>query len=75
MSKYKGTVTTGPRNKAIPYVVSFYVEFYKEVKVSAQDEEEAVKLAEERLKQKQRGNWHQGYHLGDIELIKVQERL
>jgi len=75
MSKYKGTVTSGPRNKAIPYLVSFYVEFYREVKVSAKDEQEAAKLAEERIKQKQKGLVWQRYHLGDIELIDVKERL
>ena len=51
------------------------MQFFETIRKFPEHKEEAVKLAEERLKQKQKGQVWQGYHLGDIELIDVKEKL
>jgi len=56
------------------YKVSMIVEYYKEMKVSAVSKEEAIALAEERVRARQKNLYAGGYSLGDIEILEAVER-
>lgn len=47
-------------------------EFYREMCVSAIDEDEAKQLAEDRVRARQRHMSNSGYFIGDIELLGVE---
>jgi hypothetical protein len=50
------------------------VEYYKEMRVSAVTKEEAMALAEERVRARQKNLHAGGYSLGDIEILEAVER-
>jgi len=74
MSKYVGTTSKVDKNHRGKYKVNFHVEFFRSLDVAAVNEKEAVEIAEQRIIQKQTALLINGYHLGDIELISVEER-
>ncbi len=56
------------------YRVSMYLDFYKEMRVCAGSPEEAAQLAENRVRARQTSLYSSGYSLGDVEIIKVEEK-
>ena len=70
----KTTVSDAPKFMRASYKVSMIVEYYKEMKVSAVSKEEAVALAEERVRARQKNLYAGGYSLGDIEILEAVER-
>lgn len=74
MSRYVGTTSKVDKNHRGKYRVNFHVEFFRSLDVAALNEKEAIEIAEQRIIQKQKGMLMSGYHLGDIELISVEER-
>ncbi len=70
----KTTVSDAPKFMRASYKVSMIVEYYKEMKVSAVSKEEAIALAEERVRARQKNLHAGGYSLGDIEILEVVER-
>jgi len=55
------------------YRVGMMLEFYKEIHVSAVDAEEAARIAEARVRARQKNLFASGYSLGDIEIIETEE--
>jgi capsule polysaccharide export protein KpsE/RkpR len=74
MSKYTGTTSAVDKNYRSKFMVNFHVEFLKSLPVAALNKEEAQEIAKQRILQKQKGMLLSGYHLGDIELISVEDR-
>ena len=70
----KTTTSDAPKFMRASYKVSMIVEYYKEMKVSAVTKEEAMALAEERVRARQKNLHAGGYSLGDIEILEVVER-
>jgi hypothetical protein len=70
----KTTVSDAPKFMRASYKVSMIVEYYKEMKVSAVSKEEAIALAEERVRARQKNLYAGGYSLGDIEILEAVER-
>ena len=70
----KTTTSDAPKFMRASYKVSMIVEYYKEMKVSAVSKEEAVALAEERVRARQKNLLAGGYSLGDIEILEAVER-
>ena len=70
----KTTVSDAPQFMRASYKVSMIVEYYKEMKVSAASQEEAIALAEERVRARQKNLHAGGYSLGDIEILEAVER-
>jgi hypothetical protein len=70
----KTTVSDAPKFMRASYKVSMIVEYYKEMKVSAVSKEEAMALAEERVRARQKNLYAGGYSLGDIEILEAVER-
>ena len=70
----KTTVSDAPKFMRASYKVSMIVEYYKEMKVSAVSKEEAIVLAEERVRARQKNLYAGGYSLGDIEILEAVER-
>jgi len=70
----KTTVSDAPKFMRASYKVSMIVEYYKEMKVSAVSKDEAIALAEERVRARQKNLHAGGYSLGDIEILEAVER-
>ena len=70
----KTTVSDAPKFMRASYKVSMIVEYYKEMKVSAVSKEEAIALAEERVRARQKNLHAGGYSLGDIEILEAVEQ-
>ena len=64
-----------PYYKRTRYRVQMIVEFFRELKVHAADEAEAMALAEERVRARQANMKHNGYTVGDIEVFNIEEEI
>ena len=69
----KEALSTVSRYFCARYKVGMMLEFYKEIHVSAVDAEEAAKIAEARVRARQKNLFASGYSLGDIEIIETEE--
>ncbi len=74
MSKYTGTTSAVSKNYRSKFTVNFHVEFLKSMPIAALNKEEAIEVAKQRIIQKQSALLMNGYYLGDIELISVEDR-
>ena len=67
------TISKTNKHMRDSYIVSMYVDFYKEMRVCAGSPEEAKELAETRVRSRQTSLYSSGYSLGDVEIIDVRE--
>jgi hypothetical protein len=74
MALPKTTTSDAPKFMRATFKVSMIVEYYKEMRVSAVTKEEAMALAEERVRARQKNLHAGGYSLGDIEILEAVER-
>ena len=69
----KSIKSKAPLYNCATYKVSMMVEFYKEIIIRAACESEAKELAEARVRGRQSNMIHNGYSIGDIEVIEAVE--
>ena len=61
------------RDISVKYRVAMYVEMFREITVSAQTEEQAREFAENRVRLRNKVIEKNGYTIGDIEFVNVEE--
>lgn len=67
------TRTKARHHKAVNYKVCLMVDFYREYIISARSSDEAMELAEARLRQRHSSMSQRGFVIGDVEIVKVTE--
>lgn len=67
------TRTKVGHHNAINYKVCLIVDFYREYIISARSSDEAMELAENRLRQRHNSMSQRGFVIGDVEIVKVTE--
>ena len=59
--------------KLTKFRVGVSIEYYKEMSVSALDEQEAKEMVEARIRDRQKALKLLGYHIGDVEVINIEK--
>jgi hypothetical protein len=67
------TRTLARNHHAKNYKVCLVVDFYREYVISARSSDEAIELAEARLKQRHSSMSQRGFVIGDVEIVQVTE--
>ena len=73
MATVNPTRTKAKHHYALNYKVCLVVDFYREYVISARSSDEAIKLAEARLRQRHGSMSQRGFVIGDVEIVQVTE--